>query len=279
LFAGTQPTPAQPAAPTPVRAEDCGSEIELQCRGEASGSAPFDYALWTSLNEEIPNVESVESLPVARRFELDNYSDFHFLFPWAIDDLEPSNQESGSREVSTNSFIIPGIREVQLEPQASNMLASDERASHDFSNCQGVFDLTRPSIIFPRLEVEDEEVIFLEQFSHVTEPIVGLYDRITLFAKQQNSSYMVQSALTFPDPTCFDVFVQLYFEYFDAQMPFLHTAILDNDETSWILILAVATIGCQYSATSKRRDYVAGLQDLLRRAILIYAGLSWLLLT
>lgn len=69
-----------------------------------------------------------------------------------------------------------------------------------------------------------------------------------------------------------NAFIQLYFEYFDGQFPFLHYSAFDADEPPWILVLAVAAVGSQYSQLTNAIAYTAALQELVRRAIAIHVS-------
>src|ERR1700761_6841666 len=58
------------------------------------------------------------------------------------------------------------------------------------------------------------------------------------------------SVASFPSRAYLNVYVQLYFEHFHPRMPFLHVPTFDTGENNWLLILSVAAVGCQYSATT-----------------------------
>jgi hypothetical protein len=62
-------------------------------------------------------------------------------------------------------------------------------------------------------------------------------------------------------------FVELYFEYFDPQFPFLHPSSVENSEIPWTLLLAIAAVGSHYSEIKGADQYNAVLCDLLARAV------------
>jgi hypothetical protein len=62
-------------------------------------------------------------------------------------------------------------------------------------------------------------------------------------------------------------FVELYFEYFNPQFPFLHPSRLEDPELPWILLLATAAVGSQYSEIQGAEQYSMALCDLLARAV------------
>jgi len=62
-------------------------------------------------------------------------------------------------------------------------------------------------------------------------------------------------------------FVELYFEYFDSQFPFLHPSRLEDPDLPWVLLLAVAAVGSHYSEIQGADEYNSALSDLLARAV------------
>ncbi|KAF9773240.1 hypothetical protein IL306_008985 [Fusarium sp. DS 682] len=62
-------------------------------------------------------------------------------------------------------------------------------------------------------------------------------------------------------------FVELYFEYFDSQFPFLHPSRLEDPDLPWILLLATAAVGSHYSEIQGAEKYNLTLCDLLSRAV------------
>jgi hypothetical protein len=70
----------------------------------------------------------------------------------------------------------------------------------------------------------------------------------------------------FLDITTFQVFADLYYENFAEYFPFLHVSRLEQDGVHWILLLAVAAIGAQYSSLRSYTAFAKTLQDLFLRA-------------
>ncbi|KAJ5441965.1 hypothetical protein N7445_004972 [Penicillium cf. griseofulvum] len=64
-------------------------------------------------------------------------------------------------------------------------------------------------------------------------------------------------------------FVHLYFEHFDHQYPVVHPYALEfgHDRTSWMVLLAVVTVGSQYSAFSNANLFSAAFGEMLSHAI------------
>lgn len=70
----------------------------------------------------------------------------------------------------------------------------------------------------------------------------------------------------FPPLAVLNHFVTLYFRYFDPILPLIHGRSLDINK-SWILVVAIASIGCQYGRSQELRNCIAPLQEFCRRAI------------
>lgn len=70
----------------------------------------------------------------------------------------------------------------------------------------------------------------------------------------------------FPPLAVVNHFVTLYFKYFDPILPLIHWRSLDISE-SWILVVAIASIGCQYGTSQELRKCIGPLQEFCRRAI------------
>ncbi|KLP02444.1 unnamed protein product [Fusarium fujikuroi] len=110
---------------------------------------------------------------------------------------------------------------------------------------------------------EDDHAISAEDFGHVNQINKNSYDKIVKFSKQKQQS----EGGPFPDFKRFHIFIQLYYEYFDGQFPCIHPSTLNRGNEAWILLLAVAAVGSQYSSMSHADQYAARLQELLNLAV------------
>ncbi|KAJ5360288.1 transcriptional regulator family: C2H2 zinc finger and Fungal Specific TF [Penicillium concentricum] len=76
---------------------------------------------------------------------------------------------------------------------------------------------------------------------------------------------------TFPWWRVIQDFVHLYFEHFDHEYPVVHPYALefglDKTSTSWMVLLAVVTVGSQYSAFSNASLFSAAFGEILSHAI------------
>uniref|UniRef100_L2FRD7 Transcription factor domain-containing protein n=1 Tax=Colletotrichum fructicola (strain Nara gc5) TaxID=1213859 RepID=L2FRD7_COLFN len=117
---------------------------------------------------------------------------------------------------------------------------------------------------FPSLELYDEDTLLAEDFRHVSK--INGYERLAQFFQEQSPS----GDQVFPEARVIHTFVQLYYEHFDFQFPFIHPAMIETGDESWVSVLAVASIGSQYSSISNSEQYSKGLQELLGRAVAVY---------
>ncbi|KAJ6035908.1 hypothetical protein N7540_000187 [Penicillium herquei] len=118
-------------------------------------------------------------------------------------------------------------------------------------------------------QLTDDDIAVAENFCHVRTNLDDAYQAILAFYTQQADPRF--KAFPFPEPSVFNSFIQLYYEYFDEQLSFIHPSLLEQNDTPWILALAVASVGCQYTKASKRYKYASMLTELLRLSIPIDA--------
>ncbi|KAF7527183.1 hypothetical protein PCG10_003010, partial [Penicillium crustosum] len=74
---------------------------------------------------------------------------------------------------------------------------------------------------------------------------------------------------TFPWWRVIQDFVHLYLEHFDHEYPVIHPYALEfgHDKTSWMVLLAVVTVGSQYSALGNASQFSASFGEILSQAI------------
>ncbi|KAI2892315.1 transcriptional regulator family: Fungal Specific TF and C2H2 zinc finger [Aspergillus niger] len=116
---------------------------------------------------------------------------------------------------------------------------------------------------FPETQ-PDEDVIAAENYGHVRPIPHKQYLQIFGYWKSQQCP---SCASPFISLSFLNAMVQLYFEHHDPWMPFIHRFSFDKEGVSWVLILAVASVGCQYSNVEGSELYILGLQDLLQKAL------------
>lgn len=135
--------------------------------------------------------------------------------------------------------------------QSDFSMPEESRAHRD---CCTRFPETRP----------DGDLIVAENHGNVTPIPDKQYRQICDFWKSQQCS---SCASPFISLSFLNAMVQLYFEHHDPWMSFIHPSSFDTEDASWVLILAVASVGCQYSNVERSELYVLGLQDLLQKAL------------
>lgn len=111
------------------------------------------------------------------------------------------------------------------------------------------------------MQATDDDITMAENFCHVNVPLNTVYQCVFAFYEQQHDARFREAL--FPNISLFNSFIQLYYEHFDDQLPFIHPSLLEQADTPWMLALAVASVGCQYTNVAKRDTYVSMLTDLL----------------
>ncbi|KAL4928145.1 uncharacterized protein BDV17DRAFT_291893 [Aspergillus undulatus] len=123
----------------------------------------------------------------------------------------------------------------------------------------------RPFPLFPFLQPSDYDVLNAENYAHVSPISSKVYGELLSFHGAQHPAG--SRHYVFPGKIVLDTFIQLYFEYFDPLMPFLHNSLFERNDVHWVLVLAVATMGSQFASIKGRERYTVVLLELLRRAL------------
>ncbi|KAL4733297.1 hypothetical protein BDV11DRAFT_175837 [Aspergillus similis] len=183
--------------------------------------------------------------------------DMGYLFPWLAQSNEyaPSNDEnclsSEARPLASAPFPgspSPG-QAAQTWPRAVCSYIPGKRAMPTF----------------PSIQPSDYDTLNSENYGHVSPIPDRVYQEILSFYETQLGSS--SSRHVFPEKSIIDGFVQLYIEHFDPLMPFVHHSLFNTGDTHWLLALAVATVGSQYTSIGGRTQYIIALLELLRRAL------------
>ena len=125
--------------------------------------------------------------------------------------------------------------------------------------------LTRRSssdLRFPALNVTTA----VEQNQYPISDIVYglLQEAFTKFCLDGAPLFVPYEASDFLSPIHFGFFVRLYFHYFQDTWPVLHVPTFDSSDSHWLLILAMATIGCHYYPDA---ECVTPMAEFLRRSV------------
>lgn len=123
---------------------------------------------------------------------------------------------------------------------------------------------------FPDLQGTPQGIFDAENFSHVPQVSQHVYDSISHSIDQTSRDQVLFRPFLDSAPPSLEAlncFVQLYFEHFQPIFPLLHQPTFDPTSAHWILVLAVAAIGCRYSKVKDSAKCATALEELLRRAI------------
>lgn len=186
----------------------------------------------------------------------------------SIDNIDTTSLSKTSVDsvVAPDSICLASDLLSTLDKDPSNPVGLDPNTpmqGSDSSILNTKTALVLPS--FPQPHPEDDDVIMSENFFHVSQISPSSHRRIQTFFEEQQQC----ASTTFPNIKVFFAFVQLYYEYFDSSYPFIHPSALSQNEESWVLLLAVAAIGCQYSSIANADRYATVLHNLLQQALTI----------
>ncbi|KAE8313540.1 hypothetical protein BDV41DRAFT_564202 [Aspergillus transmontanensis] len=188
-------------------------------------------------------------------------TDIDFGFPWLLDyaNVFQDGSLGGQQPLLNLATQLPyGPLASAFSPAIVQNYDIDIPA---VSNQQDRHQSNRASIMDPT----DDDIIIAENFCHVSVPMDRFYQAILELFKSE--LYVRFMDFSFPSQAAFESFIQLYYEYFDCQLSFVHRSVLEKQDTPWILVLAVASVGSQYTQLPKREQYSAMLTELLRLSL------------
>lgn len=116
----------------------------------------------------------------------------------------------------------------------------------------------------PTRRNNDMSLIALEKPKLVSELQLAQYARMRQF--WDSTSPGVPRLSTVPSAEAMNLFVQLYFQHFHAQFPLLHMPTFQPREDIWMLVLAVAAIGAEYSGLCTE-ELMVSFEHVARKAI------------
>ncbi|KAJ4180499.1 hypothetical protein NW767_014363 [Fusarium falciforme] len=216
---------------------------------------------------------------------VDNNNDLLNGLPWLINDIAPYNNLFWVTDYPDPLYPDLGyLPPTDLEPSRGAFLApeSTSYSYHDVplqdshaSRTEGAGDPIRAqssqrnqrpdqdsSAQLPVLTLEDKNVLHAQLFGYLRQTARSSFQKVADFYTEQN-----QCPGPFMDKLTFQTFLELYFEHFADHFPFLHTTLLEDDDISWVLLLAVAVVGAQFSALKNAPLFANILQDLLDKAV------------
>ncbi|KAJ9660282.1 hypothetical protein H2198_002590 [Neophaeococcomyces mojaviensis] len=162
---------------------------------------------------------------------------------------QPPTATSKVPHATTNHFPVSSTSECTTEKDFAHMNINPSAFCSELS--------------FPTPLAADQDLLLCEDFCHIRQICPTAYEGSKHFFTQLHQS----RASLFPTIQTFHAFAELYFEYFDKDFPFVHPRQIEKDDASWILLIAIASVGAQYSAVSNAEGYVNSLQFLLEQSI------------
>lgn len=119
------------------------------------------------------------------------------------------------------------------------------------------------SLSFPTVTPTDHETLLCENFCHLKGISPTAYEQSKLYFAHLKGSRIT----SFPTAQTFHTFAELYFEHFDQSFPFVHPRQLEQESASWLLLVAVVSVGVQYSSISNVETYIKTFHALLEQAV------------
>ncbi|KAH6698476.1 fungal-specific transcription factor domain-containing protein [Leptodontidium sp. MPI-SDFR-AT-0119] len=173
---------------------------------------------------------------------------------------------------TSSSMASPGYFQIT----ANEVLNSHSACSVDHDAEAGINP--KPSLLgerksfvsFPDLGAADIDILDAENYGHTPPLPAPVYKTLLKGVKEicilQNLSDGLKLSL-FPSQAALESFIQLYFEYFQGLFPIFHQPTFNPAECHWIEILALATIGCQYSKSTAAQRCAPPLSEIFRLSI------------
>ncbi|KAJ4035838.1 hypothetical protein NW761_013820 [Fusarium oxysporum] len=178
-----------------------------------------------------------------------------FSFPWFMDELEiPLELPDMVHPPSDAAHHATSAQQTATGPASTKTYLIPEHICSPYA---------LPCRSFPELQAMSLQMAGAEVFGYIHElPRQAVEDLNNFYKTQRRDSTL----LVIPEDIL-HAFVELYFEYFDSQFPFLHPSRLEDPDLPWVLLLAVAAVGSHYSEIQGADEYNSALSDLLARAV------------
>ncbi|KAH7109211.1 hypothetical protein EDB81DRAFT_672958 [Dactylonectria macrodidyma] len=227
---------------------------------------PSSEAITSLLDFATPSVSASEDIFT------EPMSSIGYSSLWTLNDFNPDFLDSSMDfgfTMTSDQLLSQMASATPVPPDPQELPQRVETSGLPKATARSCFDVTSSCLPFPHLEPDDYHTSMSEDYGHVQEDFDVLHARISQFYESQLGFDAATGKSTFVEASIFYGFVQLYYEYFDPCLPFVHRTTLKEGNTAWILYLAMAAIGCQYSAVSHHERYKSGLHDVLHRAVLI----------
>ncbi|KAF5675188.1 hypothetical protein FHETE_2607 [Fusarium heterosporum] len=190
-------------------------------------------------------------------------------FPWFSEGLDiplevPELSDLVDPQIDIHDTAPAISTQERLSPLARNESSAHRDPTKHYLNPINICSsYTQPSLSFPEpLDICLQEA-GAEVFGHIHDIPRQAVEGLNKFHKTQQ----LDGTPVAISQNLLHAFVELYFEYFDTQFPFLHPSRLEDPDLPWILLLATAAVGSHYSEIQGAGKYNLALCDLLVRAI------------
>ncbi|KAL5619943.1 hypothetical protein FOBRF1_003189 [Fusarium oxysporum] len=178
----------------------------------------------------------------------------YFPFPWFMDELEMPLELPDMAHPEDTAHHAASVQQTATGSASTKTYLSPEHICSSY---------TLPCRSFPEPQAMSLQMAKAEVFGHIHELPRQAVEGLNNFYKTQQSD---STLLVIPEDIL-HTFVELYFEYFDSQFPFLHPSRLEDPDLPWVMLLAVAAVGSHYSEIQGAGEYNSALSDLLARAV------------
>lgn len=248
------------------------SSVVLQCTTNVSD----DLFLHSSNNNENTQDMSVMLALDANENSSDplwasQFFDTNSPLLWTyLDEIMPDGYDGNVSPTLQNSVADADM--LPTEPSTRTIATPHDVEEHSRNAIMVPVDVTartleKPthtnSLFFPTVAPTDHEVLLCENFCHVKGISPTAYEQSKAYFAHLKDSQIT----TFPAAQTFHAFAELYFEYFDQSFPFVHPRQLEQENASWLLLVAVVSVGAQYSSISNAEAYIKTFHALLERAV------------
>ncbi|KAJ5057231.1 hypothetical protein J3E74DRAFT_293649 [Bipolaris maydis] len=226
-----------------------------------STQSPCSNGMPTSLGSESQGVTIPDFMTYNPQFDfgLDHLQWIHEGADLEIRNILPDNIISQGFTLDNHAVnLLAGSLTAFGTSEANNALPTSGQALFGLDTVPGAIQT------FTGLNIKDfEQVLQCENFCHIESISESTHSKVQqFFALHQTAGFP-----ECPSIHMMHAFAELYFEFFDHNFPCIHKQQLHGGPTSWILLVAVASIGSQYSAIENASVHTKCLQHLLEKAI------------
>ncbi|KAJ9255177.1 transcriptional regulator family: Fungal Specific TF [Paecilomyces variotii] len=202
---------------------------------------------------------------------------FESFLLWPLDDASEhynisSINPSGTSAPSGIARTLNPSTNVSLGAEAAMTLAPFQQrtsrhatlpVSPGSSSTQTGYRVTEDAIT-----EEDRDILISEDYGHVPRPSTSVYEEICAFHAEVSWCSPDGPLPRLYTLEILHVCTQLYFEHFHRSFPVLHQGTFEVRSESWLLYLAVAAVGSQYSRLSIRTKLFSNLVTIIRESLL-----------